>query len=74
MTNSIEASRMMSVADIAYRLNCSARTVWRLRDRGLMPQPIKLGKLIRWKAETIERWIAEDCPVPQATPASKWKR
>lgn len=75
MTNTTETCRMMSVRDIAHRLNCSTRTVYRLADSGRMPRPIKVGRLVRWKTEIIERWFAEDCPVPQpSTPTGRWKR
>ena len=74
MTNFTETSRMLTIRDVTRKLKCSARTVYRLRNRGQMPQPIMLGKLVRWKIETIERWIAEGCPTPQSTPRSKWKR
>jgi excisionase family DNA binding protein len=46
------------VADI---LRCSTRHVRRLADAGKMPQPVKLGTLIRWRRLEIEKWIAGGC-------------
>ncbi|QDU33026.1 Helix-turn-helix domain protein [Poriferisphaera corsica] len=61
-TYPIAHTSMLNVKDVARRLQCSPRTVYRLCDAGLMPKPIKLGQLIRWNADTIEQWIAQGCP------------
>jgi hypothetical protein len=39
-------------------LNCCRRLVERMRSAGKIPKPdIKIGKMPRWKPETIRRWI-----------------
>ena len=53
---------MLTVHDVAKMLCCSARSVYRLTDSGRVPRPVKLGSLVRWPRETIERWIAQGCP------------
>jgi len=58
----ISAPKMLTVHDVARMLNCSARTVYRLTDSGRMPRPVKLGVLVRWPRDVIERWITEGCP------------
>jgi len=55
---------LLSVVQLAQLLGVSVRHVWRLRDAGSMPAPIKLGKLIRWRKVAIERWLAE-CNTPR---------
>ena len=55
-------SVMLTVHDVARMLNCSARTVYRLTDSGRMPRPVKLGALVRWPRNVVERWIAAGCP------------
>jgi excisionase family DNA binding protein len=50
---------LLSVADLARMLSCSVRHVWRLRDAGELPAPIKLGKLIRWRREAVMRFLDE---------------
>lgn len=50
---------LLSAADLARMLSVSVRHVWRLRDAGDLPCPMRLGKLIRWRKATIERWLAE---------------
>jgi len=50
--------RMFSIDDLAALLNCSRRLVERMRCSGKLPRPdLKIGKMPRWKAETIRRWI-----------------
>lgn len=53
---------LISTRHVAVRLNCSTRHVRRLVDRGAMPQPLRLGALIRFDADAIEQWIREGCP------------
>jgi excisionase family DNA binding protein len=53
---------LLTVHDVARRLNCSARTIYRLTDAGKMPRPVKLNALVRWRRETIENWINQGCP------------
>ncbi len=47
---------------VAALLGCSAKHVGRLADSGRMPAPVRLGWLVRWRREEIERWIADGCP------------
>jgi prophage regulatory protein len=47
---------------VAALCGCSTRMIWRLRDMGDMPAPIRLGGLVRWRRADIERWISDGCP------------
>ena len=53
---------MLTVNQVARMLCCSSRTIYRLTDSGRMPRPVKLGSLVRWPRDVIERWIAAGCP------------
>jgi len=49
---------MLSIDDLAALLSCSRRLVERMRSAGKVPKPdIKIGKMPRWRVETIRRWI-----------------
>jgi excisionase family DNA binding protein len=50
---------LLTAADLARRLNCSERTVRRMRLAGNLPPAVRLGKLLRWQPQAIERWIAQ---------------
>lgn len=57
-----EMPALLPVEQVAELLSCSTRHVRRLADRGAMPQPVRLGGLVRWDREAIQRWIGEGCP------------
>jgi excisionase family DNA binding protein len=62
-----EAAALLDVRAVAGLLTCSPRHVYRLSDAGRMPAPIKLGGLVRWRADEIRDWINGGCkPVRQA--------
>jgi predicted DNA-binding transcriptional regulator AlpA len=46
---------------VAGLLGVSWRHVDRLRDRGAMPPPVKLGASVRWNKSAILDWIAGGC-------------
>jgi predicted DNA-binding transcriptional regulator AlpA len=50
------------VQDIASMAQVSARQVWRWRDLGILPGPMKLGSVVRWNAEVIDDWFRRGCP------------
>ena len=51
---------LLSVRDVADALGCGRRTIERMRSAGKFPRPdLHVGKLPRWKRETLTRWIAE---------------
>jgi predicted DNA-binding transcriptional regulator AlpA len=50
--------RMISIDDLAALLSCSRRLVERMRSAEKVPKPdIKIGKMPRWRPETIRKWI-----------------
>jgi len=61
----MKAPLLISVQTVAAMLSMSTRQVWRLRDAGDMPPPIKLGKIVRWRANEIAAWVQDGCPSMQ---------
>ena len=53
---------LLDVKAVATRLGCSARHVWRLRDKGCLPPAVELGALVRWNSESLDDWIRRGCP------------
>jgi len=53
---------LLDVRAVAQLLKCSSRHIYRLSDAGRMPAPIKLGALVRWRADELRQWIADGCP------------
>ena len=57
-----EEVRLLDVNAVAQLLSCSTRNVYRLADSGQMPRPRKLGALVRWDREELEKWLSDGCP------------
>lgn len=57
-----EEVRLLDVHAVAQLLSCSTRHVYRLADSGQMPRPRKLGALVRWDREELEKWLSDGCP------------
>jgi predicted DNA-binding transcriptional regulator AlpA len=60
-TTSIQCA-LLDKGAVATLLGVSARHVDRLRARGAMPPPVKLGSAVRWARQTILDWISQGCP------------
>ena len=49
---------MLGIDELARILAASRRSIERLRSAGKLPKPdLHIGRMPRWKAETIRRWI-----------------
>lgn len=69
-------NRLLDVNETAGVLGVGTRTVWRMRDAGRMPTPVKVAGCIRWRLADLSAWIDAGCPdvrrtgwVPPATAA-----
>ena len=49
--------RLLSIQDIAERLQLDARTVRRMRARGQLPPAIDLHGVLRWDGAAIDAWL-----------------
>ena len=56
------AQALLTIDDVAALLQCSARTISRLVERGRIPRPCRFGALLRWPRPQVEAWIAQGCP------------
>jgi len=52
------APRLLSRTDVAQMLGLSLRTVERMEEKGELPAPVRLGRLVRFRASDIERYIS----------------
>jgi hypothetical protein len=51
---------LLSIDDLAVILHCSRRLVERMRSAGKLPPPdLLVGRMPRWKPETIRQWIEQ---------------
>lgn len=54
---------------VAYALGISIRALDKLRARGALPAPVRLGRSVRWSRLELGAWIAAGCPA-----ATLWER
>jgi len=50
---------------VAEYLACTPRHISRLAARGGIPQPMRIGKMVRWRRSDLDRWVADGCPPVQ---------
>ncbi len=62
------APLLISVQTVAKMLGISTRSVWRLHSAGKFIAPVRIGALVRWRHDDVERWVSDGCPEP--TPSS----
>lgn len=56
------SAALLDVRAVASLLGgCSVRHVRRLTDAGKLPQPVRLGSLVRWRRAELEEWISAGC-------------
>jgi len=60
--NSADAAELIDVREVARLLGVSAKHARRLADRGAMPAPLRLSRLVRWRRDQVLDWIRSGCP------------
>jgi excisionase family DNA binding protein len=56
------SAALLDVRAVAALLDCSPRHIYRLSDAGLMPSPVRIGALVRWRRADLDSWLAQGCP------------
>lgn len=54
--------RLVDMAELVDRVKRSRRSIEKDVEAGRMPQPIRIGRSVRWRLTDIETWIANGCP------------
>lgn len=62
---------LIGAGELARLLGVSKRQVWRLRSRGDLIEPIKIGSTTRWPLDAVREWITVGCPRPSDSPENK---
>lgn len=55
-----EPRELLTVKDVAAKLNISVSTVWRLVRKGELPAPIQIGGSTRWRRADLDALIARE--------------
>ena len=57
-----EGDPYLVTAEVASLFGCSVRHVWSLHRRGNLPEPVRLGRCVRWSRVTLLSWLEQGCP------------
>ena len=57
--------KLITNKDLAGIMQISVRQLHRMKSRGKVIEPIKIGKLPRWNLEQVEQWIQNGCQPPE---------
>ena len=52
-------NRLLSDREAAELMNCGKSTIWRWASEGVIPRPLKIGGMSRWKMSDLEAVIAK---------------
>ena len=63
MPDDTNSEQLWNVQQVADYLQCSKRQVNRMSADRLIPPPVYIGRLRRWRQESIMEWIRQECPL-----------
>ena len=49
--------KLLTIDDLAQKLGVSRKTIWNLRHNHILPAPIMLGTLVRWRESDIDEYL-----------------
>lgn len=52
----IVVMKFYSAEDLSIMFSVTVRTIWNWRRRGILPPPVRLGGVVRWRGDVIDRW------------------
>lgn len=55
-------STLLTARNVAALLNVSQRHIWKLLSSGRLPQPVRLGRSVRWRRDELTAWMDAGCP------------
>ena len=65
---SLVPSALIDARELAAMLAISVPTVWRMRESGRLPEPLRLtAQCVRWRRADIDSWLTAGCPSIGAT-------
>lgn len=53
---------LLTAKDVSARLRISQRQVWKLYSAARLPEPVRLGRCVRWRQADIDEWVRLGCP------------
>lgn len=53
---------LLTDRQLALRLGVSRSFVWKLLASGRLPEPVRLGRAVRWRLRDLRCWEEAGCP------------
>jgi predicted DNA-binding transcriptional regulator AlpA len=57
----MNSERLIPIGEVATVLHVSTRSIHKWLSAGRFPQPIRLGRALRWRASDLHRFIGCGC-------------
>ena len=54
-------NELLTVKEVAGCLKVSSRQVWKLIASGRLPQPMRLGRSVRWRGDDLSMFVENGC-------------
>lgn len=61
----------LSAKETALLLGISQRHLWAMHSAGRVPEPIRLGRSVRWRRDELRAWLDAGAPVRDRWEAGK---
>ena len=58
----IDEPTLVDAATVARLLSISASSFWKLNAEGVVPAPLRFGRITRWNKEELRCWVNSGCP------------
>lgn len=57
------SSLLLTAVEVGKLLGISLRTIRRYcSEQAVIPEPVRIGRNVRWRRQDIEDWIEQGCP------------
>ena len=57
---------LLRLPEVTIRVGLGKTAIYARISAGVFPRPVTLGeRCVRWRAEDIERWLADPLPLPK---------
>lgn len=53
---------LLSVGQVARLTGLSKRTIWRMARESRTPDPVRIGRVVRFRASEVDQWLRLGCP------------
>jgi excisionase family DNA binding protein len=65
---------LLTTGEAASLLGMSERALRRADQRGKVPEPVRIGRNVRWRAAELTAWVEAGCPnrATWAAQAAEW--